>query len=169
MWKRNIDWLPPICTLIGDQTNNLGICPDWESNPLIFGIQDDAPTNWATQMSRDDVDHFQTEMFTSQFITFLSFLLVILTSSVQTVELLLAWVSWVEQCEQSPSWPHWTHSMIFKLLILGSCLFHCITQFILIIQFCRRGQCHTKRLSNSFKVTQLLNGEPSSNPCCLEP
>ena len=25
-----------------------GMCPDWESNPQPFGVQDDAPTNWAT-------------------------------------------------------------------------------------------------------------------------
>ena len=27
------------------QPNNLGICPDWESNSQPFGVQDNAPTN----------------------------------------------------------------------------------------------------------------------------
>ena len=28
-----------------DQTCNLGMCPDWESNLQTFGVWDDAPTN----------------------------------------------------------------------------------------------------------------------------
>ena len=32
-----------------DQTYNLGMCPDQESNPHLFSLQDNAPTNWATQ------------------------------------------------------------------------------------------------------------------------
>ena len=37
MWERNIDQLPPVCALTGDGNVNL------------FGVWDDAPTNWATQ------------------------------------------------------------------------------------------------------------------------
>ena len=29
---RNFDQLPPVCVLTGDQTCNLGMRPDWESN-----------------------------------------------------------------------------------------------------------------------------------------
>ena len=43
--ERNIDWLSPICTLTRDRTCNLGIRPDWESNPQPFGVWDDAATN----------------------------------------------------------------------------------------------------------------------------
>lgn len=46
--KRNIDWLPPICTLTSGGTGNLDICPNRESNPRPFGIQGDSPTNGAT-------------------------------------------------------------------------------------------------------------------------
>ena len=28
--------------------HNLSMYPDWESNPQAFGVEDDAPTNWAT-------------------------------------------------------------------------------------------------------------------------
>ena len=35
--QRDIDWFPPTCTLTEDRTCNL------------FGVQDDAPTNLATQ------------------------------------------------------------------------------------------------------------------------
>ena len=37
-----------VCALTGDWTLNLGMCPDWESNLWPFGLQDKAPTNWAT-------------------------------------------------------------------------------------------------------------------------
>ena len=47
--ERNIDQLPPIRTPTGDQTHNLGMCPDQESNPQAFGVQDSAPMHWATQ------------------------------------------------------------------------------------------------------------------------
>ena len=30
-------------------TCNLGTCPDWESNPQPFGLQDDASTDWPTR------------------------------------------------------------------------------------------------------------------------
>ena len=43
--ERNIDWLPPISTLIGDRISNLGMCPDQEANPQPFGLWDNAPTN----------------------------------------------------------------------------------------------------------------------------
>ena len=45
---RNINWFLPIRSPTRDQTCNLGMCPDWESNPQTFGVWDDAPTNWAT-------------------------------------------------------------------------------------------------------------------------
>ena len=46
--EREINWLPPICTLTKDRTRNLGMCSDWGSNLQTFGVQDDAPTNQAT-------------------------------------------------------------------------------------------------------------------------
>ena len=47
VWKRNINPLPLICAPTGDQTYNLGMCPDRESNPQPFGVWDDAtPSNW---------------------------------------------------------------------------------------------------------------------------
>ena len=49
MWERNVNQVPPICTLTGDGTHNLGMCPDWELNPQPFGVQDDATSNWAAQ------------------------------------------------------------------------------------------------------------------------
>ena len=48
MWERNSDQLPLALTLTGAWTRNLGMCPDWGSNPQPFGLQDNAPTNWAT-------------------------------------------------------------------------------------------------------------------------
>ena len=42
--KRNIDWLPPVCALTGDQTRNLGICPDWGLNLPPFGVQQHSST-----------------------------------------------------------------------------------------------------------------------------
>ena len=53
MWERNINWLPLICSLTGDWTRNLGMYPDWEWNPLRFGLLDDSPTNWATLARAD--------------------------------------------------------------------------------------------------------------------
>ena len=64
MGVRNVDWLPPIRTLIGDQTRNLGICPDKESNPqlLVYRTrpQPPEPPDWwwdggAGEAHRDDV------------------------------------------------------------------------------------------------------------------
>ena len=31
-----------------EQTCNLGVCRDLESNPQLFGLWDDAPNNWTT-------------------------------------------------------------------------------------------------------------------------
>ena len=33
----------------GDLAHNPGMCPDWESKLQLFGLQDNAPINWATQ------------------------------------------------------------------------------------------------------------------------
>ena len=41
----NIDRLPPVWALTGDQTHNLGMCPDRGSNPQVFGVRDNASTN----------------------------------------------------------------------------------------------------------------------------
>ena len=48
MWQRNMDWLPLIGAPNGDPTHNRGRCPDQELNPQTFGVQDNAPTKWAT-------------------------------------------------------------------------------------------------------------------------
>lgn len=37
---RNIDRLPPVCTLTRDQTYKLGMCPEWKSILPPFGTQD---------------------------------------------------------------------------------------------------------------------------------
>ena len=37
--ERNIDKLPVVCAPTGDQTLNLGMCPDQQSNPQPFGLQ----------------------------------------------------------------------------------------------------------------------------------
>ena len=37
--------LLPICTPTRNQTHNLGMCPDQESNPQSFGVWDHSPTN----------------------------------------------------------------------------------------------------------------------------
>ena len=44
---RNIDRLPLVHAPTGDQTCNLGMCPDQELNLQPSSLQDDAPTNWA--------------------------------------------------------------------------------------------------------------------------
>ena len=49
MWERNIDRPPPIHAPTRDQTHNLGMYPDQESNLQPFGVQDDTSINWATQ------------------------------------------------------------------------------------------------------------------------
>ena len=56
MWERSINWLPPKCALTGDQTCNWGMCPDGKANPQPFGVQDNAPTNWATGPGHDDLN-----------------------------------------------------------------------------------------------------------------
>ena len=43
-----LDRLPPVRALPGNQTHNLGRCPDQESNLQPFGVWDDAPANAAT-------------------------------------------------------------------------------------------------------------------------
>ena len=43
--ERNIDCLPSVRAPTGDRTHNLGMCPDWGSNPQTFGVQDNTPTN----------------------------------------------------------------------------------------------------------------------------
>ena len=37
--KRNISWLPFVCTPSGDGTHTIGTCPDQESNRLPFTLQ----------------------------------------------------------------------------------------------------------------------------------
>ena len=41
MCERNIDQLPLVCALTGDQACNTGMCPDWESNRRRLALQDD--------------------------------------------------------------------------------------------------------------------------------
>ena len=45
--ERTINQLPPKWAVTGDWTCNLGMCPNQESNPWPFGLQDNTPTNWA--------------------------------------------------------------------------------------------------------------------------
>ena len=45
MGERNVDQLPPVCTLTRDRTHNLGMCPDQGSNLQPFGVQNDAPNS----------------------------------------------------------------------------------------------------------------------------
>ena len=54
MWERNINQLPLICTLSRDQTCNLGMCPDQETNWQPFTLWDDPQTtesHWWGPMS----------------------------------------------------------------------------------------------------------------------
>ena len=48
MRERNIGWLLPVCTLTGDGTCSLGMCPDQESNLQLLGVWNDAATIRAT-------------------------------------------------------------------------------------------------------------------------
>lgn len=41
--------IAPILAPTGDQTHNLSLCLDWESNPQPVGVRADAPTNRATE------------------------------------------------------------------------------------------------------------------------
>ena len=50
-WTRNIDWLPPVSTLTGDQTHSLGMCPDQGSNPQPSDVWDNIPTEPPGQSS----------------------------------------------------------------------------------------------------------------------
>ena len=54
MWERNIDWLPLAHTPIGDGTCNLGMYPNWESNPGSFG-------SWLGQCSKQ-VSHISQDV-----------------------------------------------------------------------------------------------------------
>ena len=47
-WEENIYQLSPTYALTGDKMYTLGVCPDWESNPQLFGVCDNVPTNWTT-------------------------------------------------------------------------------------------------------------------------
>ena len=47
MWERNIDRLPPICTLMG---------LNWTHN--LSNVQGDTPTNWATWLGLDHLKKF---------------------------------------------------------------------------------------------------------------
>ena len=47
--ERNINRLPTVCGPTRDRTRNLGMCPDWESNPQPLGVQDDTLSNQVTQ------------------------------------------------------------------------------------------------------------------------
>ena len=51
--ETNINRLPPICTLTGNRTCHLGVCPDWGSNPQPFGALDGTPVRWATHSGPD--------------------------------------------------------------------------------------------------------------------
>ena len=54
MGERNIDVREKhqsvafVHVLNGNQTHNLGMCPDWESNPWPLETQDNTPINWTT-------------------------------------------------------------------------------------------------------------------------
>ena len=61
MRERNIDQLPLIGSPTGDRTHNLGMCPDRELNLQHFGLQDDAPTHWAT-LTRTQRDFFYVQV-----------------------------------------------------------------------------------------------------------
>ena len=46
---REKHWSLASCMCLArDWTHNPGMCPDWASNSQHLGVQDDAPTNWAT-------------------------------------------------------------------------------------------------------------------------
>ena len=43
--QRNVNGLPTVWALTGDQTRVLGMCPDWGWNLQPFGVQDSTPSN----------------------------------------------------------------------------------------------------------------------------
>ena len=43
--ERNISQFPLKCAPTGDGTHNLGMYPDWESNPQPSALRDNATTN----------------------------------------------------------------------------------------------------------------------------
>ena len=49
---RNIDWLPPIRAPSGEQTHNLGMCPDGGQNPQHSVGWADAPTKEQSHPAR---------------------------------------------------------------------------------------------------------------------
>ena len=63
MWERNINWLSLICSLIRDQTSNLGVCPHQELNLQNFGVWDDIPTNWAILARANSIILSQFQLF----------------------------------------------------------------------------------------------------------
>ena len=48
MWETDIDRLPLIHATSRDWTHIPGMCHDWKLNPWPFGLQNNAPNNWAT-------------------------------------------------------------------------------------------------------------------------
>ena len=45
------NWLPPVCVPVGDQTSNLGVCPDQELTPHLLVY------TWSNQLSHPVVAH----------------------------------------------------------------------------------------------------------------
>ena len=62
MWERNIHQLPLKRALTGVWTCNLGMCHDWELNPRLFGLWDDAPTKWAIP-PRAEFEYFSRVLY----------------------------------------------------------------------------------------------------------
>ena len=54
--RENTDQLPLIHAPTGDQTCNLGVCPDWRSKTQSSGVRDDAPASRATWPELDSID-----------------------------------------------------------------------------------------------------------------
>ena len=48
MCEKNVNQSPLQRAPTEDRTCNLGMCPDQESNPQPFGVQNDATAKWAT-------------------------------------------------------------------------------------------------------------------------
>ena len=72
-WERNTDLLPSHTCPDWELNCSLGLCPNWESNPWPFGLQDSAPINWATlaRAKKLFVDNvWDTEIILSCFLVF---------------------------------------------------------------------------------------------------